>query len=395
MIEFIRQKKILILVVLITLAGIISIGYQSAEQKSEPIYRSKIDRIMYDTHNQSPKYVITLPDRNKKSKKPEEVVSVGEEASQAETTAKPQKEEDPHSLEAVIARTPYLASLGSAGGQPLPAVRSDSDLTEEKGNLKLPKTDGKKKPWEVYGSKVSVMPRFNRIAVVIKNMGLNRGNADLINKGLPSGVSFSFSPYAPDQAEQIIAARSEGHETYMDLLLPSKDYLQSDSGPMSISLTASLAENTERLEKTIGIGAPVGGVIVTPGVADESNAEHLTAILQELHDRGLLVLNATGEDGIEAIKVRQLARARADIVIDRDFSAQNIEKLLEQAEQIARDKGYAVIVSDPKPIAVLALNKWIESFSPQLSYEEMKERNITEIAKPFALVPLSNLVVEE
>ena len=49
MIEFIRQKKILILVVLITLAGIIGIGYQSAEQKSEPIYRSKIDRIMSDT----------------------------------------------------------------------------------------------------------------------------------------------------------------------------------------------------------------------------------------------------------------------------------------------------------------------------------------------------------
>ena len=91
MIEFIRQKKILILVVLITLAGIIGIGYQSAEQKSEPIYRSKIDRIMYDTHNQSPKYVITLPDRNKKSKKPEEVVSVGEEAFQAETTAKKKK----------------------------------------------------------------------------------------------------------------------------------------------------------------------------------------------------------------------------------------------------------------------------------------------------------------
>ena len=74
MIEFIRQKKILILVVLITLAGIIGIGYQSAEQKSEPIYRSKIDRIMYDTYNQSPKYVITLPDRNKKSKKPKNYI---------------------------------------------------------------------------------------------------------------------------------------------------------------------------------------------------------------------------------------------------------------------------------------------------------------------------------
>lgn len=380
--------------VLITLAGIIGIGYQSAEQKSEPIYRSKIDRIMYDTHNQSPKYVITLPDRNKKAK--------------ARRGRKCRRRSRPGRNDSQAAKRRRSAQLGSrycpdalsgfigqcrrsafAGGQ----IRQRFDRRKRKSETS--ENRRQKKPWEVYGSKVSVMPRFNRIAVVIKNMGLNRGNADLINKGLPSGVSFSFSPYAPDQAEQIIAARSEGHETYMDLLLPSKDYLQSDSGPMSISLTASLAENTERLEKTIGIGAPVGGVIVTPGVADESNAEHLTAILQELHDRGLLVLNATGEDGIEAIKVRQLARARADIVIDRDFSAQNIEKLLEQAEQIARDKGYAVIVSDPKPIAVLALNKWIESFSPQLSYEEMKERNITEIAKPFALVPLSNLVVEE
>lgn len=53
-----------------------------------------------------------------------------------------------------------------------------------------------------------------------------------------------------------------------------------------------------------------------------------------------------------------------------------------------------LIVIEPKPSAVLALSDWIKSFSPQLSYEQMKEQNITEIEKPFALVPISNLVVE-
>ena len=394
MIEFIRQKKILILVVLITLAGIIGIGYQSAEQKSEPIYRSKIDRIMYDTHNQSPKYVITLPDRNKKSKKPEEVVSVGEETAQAETTAKPQKEEDPHSLEAVIARTPYLASLGSAGGQPLPAVRSDSDLTEEKGNLKLPKTDGKKKPWEVYGSKVSVMPRFNRIAVVIKNMGLNRGNADLINKGLPSGVSFSFSPYAPDQAEQIIAARSEGHETYMDLLLPSKDYLSADTGPLSMDITSSPEELIRRVKESLSVGAPLGGMLVAGGDAGVDSMGHLEKVLQEVGRRGLLLVNASGEETVDLIKVDGLARGTADIVIDGSFRPDDIRDKLAAAERFARNNGQVVVVAEPKPVVVLEIRRWLDSFSPQLSYDEMRAQNIAMPERPFAPVPLSNTVIE-
>ena len=48
-------------------------------------------------------------------------------------------------------------------------------------------------------------------------------------------------------------------------------------------------------------------------------------------------------------------------------------------------------MTDAKPLAVMTIYNWIKSFSPQVSYEEAKT---VEISKPFALVPLSNLVVE-
>lgn len=105
----------------------------------------------------------------------------------------------------------------------------------------------------------------------------------------------------------------------------------------------------------------------------------------------MLVVDATYGDAVDKIKVEGLARRKADIVIDKDMDKETVEKFLKQAENIAFDKGQVLIVADPKPIIVIALYNWIQTFSPQVSYEEAKTVDIT---KPFALVPLSNLVVE-
>lgn len=382
--------KFLILVGLLTIAGLVFIGYFSASKKSEPKYRSKIEQIIYDTKNKSPKYVITLPDRNPKAKKAET-----EKLAIQNNEVKKEEVEKIDPLQEAMKNLPHLTTLGKVPNKhPLAFIDPNADLMEEQGNLYLPKTDGKQKPWEVYGKKVSIMPQFFKVAVVVKNYGVNQTNASLIADGLPDEVSFSFSPYALNIKDQVKYARTMGHETYMDFLLPSKDYLKSDSGPLSMSLTASLAENRNRLMTTIGGNFAIGGMVVSQGIADDSNVEQLSALLAELQKRGLLMLDASGEDFINNMKIDNLARLKADVVIENDFSREGLEKKLTEAENIAREKGRVVIVIEPKPSAILALSDWFKSFSPQLSYEQMKEQNITEIEKPFALVPLSNLVVE-
>ena len=390
MLKKLNAIKVLILVGLLTIASLIAIGYFSASKKSEPKYRSKIEQIIYDTKNKSPKYVITLPDRNPKAKKDDvEKVAIQEN----EVTKKDEEKIDP--LQEAMKNLPHLTALDKAQNKnPLAFVEPNPDLIEEKGELYLPKIDGKLKPWEAYGKKVVVMPRFFRVAVVVKNYGVNQANAALIADGLPDEVSFSFSPYAMNIKDQVIYARNMGHETYMDFLLPSKDYLKSDSGPLSMSLTTSFEENLNRLLTTIGGNFAVGGMVVSQGIADDSNVEQLSALLAELQKRGLLMLDASGEDFINNMKIDNLARIKADVLIENDFSRKGVESQLAEAENIAREKGRVIIVTEPKPSAILALNNWFKSFSPQLSYEQMKEQNITEIEKPFALVPLSNLVVE-
>lgn len=390
MLKKLNAIKVLILVGLLTITSLIAIGYFSASKKSEPKYRSKIEQIIYDTKNKSPKYVITLPDRTPKAKK-EEI----EKLAIQNNEVKKEEVEKVDPLQEAMKNLPHLTALGKAQNKnPLKFVEPHSDLIEEKGELYLPKIDGKLKPWEAYGKKVTVMPRFFKIAVVVKNYGVNQANATLIADGLPDEVSFSFSPYALNIKDQVAYARNMGHETYMDFLLPSKDYLKSDSGPLSMSLTANFEENLNRLLKTIGGDFAVGGMVVSQGIADDSNVEQLSALLAELQKRGLLMLDASGEDFINNMKIDNLARIKADVLIENDFSREGVESKLAEAENIAREKGRVIIVTEPKPSAILALNNWFKSFSPQLSYEQMKEQNITEIEKPFALVPLSNLVVE-
>ena len=76
---------------------------------------------------------------------------------------------------------------------------------------------------------------------------------------------------------------------------------------------------------------------------------------------------------------------------DKDIDKDLVKALLEKAETIAFNKGQVMIVADSKPFIVMELYNWIKTFSPQVSYEEAKNIDIT---KPFALVPASNLVIE-
>ena len=117
-------------------------------------------------------------------------------------------------------------------------------------------------------------------------------------------------------------------------------------------------------------------------------------VLQEIGRRGLLLVNASGEETIDLIKVAELARGTADIVIDGSFRPSDIRDKLEEAERFARNNGQVVIVAEPKPVVLLEVRRWLDSFSPQLSYDEMRAQNVTMPERPFAPVPLSNTVIE-
>lgn len=374
------SKKFLFSAILITIIVVGIAGYISALRKSEPEYRSKIDRIMFDSKNKSPKFILTLPDKNDKKKS---LLKSSVEKKKIATA------------DDLLDSVPLLTKISPLDGLlPLPIVELLDGNCDKDGDFILPKiADNGIKPWVIYGKTEKVQPNFNKVAILIKNVGLDSLAAETVINSLPSNISLAFSPYTPDAAQKVKKARRKGHETYADLLLPSKNVLKSDNGPLAMSLTVPMEENIIRIRTALSIDAPFGGMVISKGVADQDNKDQLVTILNRLKKRGLLVLDATDNSGIADITPPGLAHKKAEIVIEDNLSPYNIHKQLAMAEKIALDTGQVLIVAVPKPIVINALNDWIKTFSPQMTYEQMKETNAV-IDKPLALVPVSNLVVE-
>lgn len=392
MIKLLKQYKLLIISVFLTIILLLGLGYLFAEHKSEPTFATKIDRIMFEKKNRSPKFVITLPDlKQKESIEAKEVI----QATPQEVVTQ-QNESKGFSAIEFAHKIPLMSKLKPISNPiPLAQVEIISDLSEKKDNMTLPKiaNDGRK-PWIEYSKKETIQPNFYKVAIVLKNLGMDNLVTTAAIETMPANVSLSFSPYATNPNEDVKKAREFGHETYVDWLLCSRNFLKADSGPMAMSITQSKEENLRRALASLNINAPIGGMIVNSGIADENTREHQKNIMENLKNRGLLIIDATDADGIDKIDVADLPRKKADIVIDNKFVRSEIDNMLELAEKMAKVNGSVLIVATPKPVVLHAINDWVNTFSPQLTYQQMKEQNIKDIERPYALVPVSNLVVE-
>lgn len=387
-----RYDKLVIVIIIIALL-MLGIGYWFAQEKSEPVYRSKIDRLMFDKNNKSPAFLITLPDDLKAIAKATVDGNADFEQPQNSNKQEP-AEEQVFSLEKLIKNIPSLSKLTSKNYPvTLKNIETLPDLseTDESGNI-LPKIDDKgHRPWTEYGQTIQTQPNFKKVAIIIGNLGFDSDAVAKISSSFDPAVSLSFHPYTTHDGIDILTARQKGHETYRELILASTDYLREDTGPLALNFDLSLEELFSRFYKSISQTHPIGGVVIRDGLLRGSDTPKIIAILEKLRDRGLLMIDATNSEVINSIKINGLPRRKADIVLTNDMKPDEIEAQIKKAENIAFSKGQVLIVSENKPLPIVMLNQWIDTFSPQLSYEESKTANLT---KPFALVPVSNLVVE-
>ncbi len=386
-----RYDKLVIVGCLIAVL-VLGVGYWFAQEKSEPVYLSKIDRLMFDKNNKSPAYILTLPDKIEISSQTQDTA---DGTSDKQNIVKNEvSESEGFSLESLIGNVPNIGKLPNKSGfVPMKNVGILPELVEiREDGTSLPKKGNEgRRAWIEYGNNINTLPNFKKIAVVIGNLGFDSMVVNKVASAFSSGLSMSFHPYMTHGVDNISSARQKGHETYMDVLLASKDFLREDTGPLALNFDLNKEELLTRLHKILFKQAPIGGIIIRDGAISSDKQELVKSLLEEVRDRGLLMIDATSSDVINTIKIDSLPRRRADIVINKDMTSERIDDEIKKAENIAFDKGQVLIVADDKPLIIVKLAQWIDTFSPQLSYEEAKTVDIT---KPFALVPVSNLVVE-
>jgi hypothetical protein len=222
------------------------------------------------------------------------------------------------------------------------------------------------------------------VAILMSGLGLNKALSASAILYLPPDVSLSFSPYAPDLAIWIAAARAHGHEALVDLPMesaapqddPGIDGLMTGLKPSENSIR--LGRITDRATGALGIATALGSRFLTDRAA-------LAPVLSELSDHGLAVIEASadprmlvGEIGAES----KLPRVKASIAVDeaqgRDDILRDLADLTTTALNGVPSNAPALAVVAPSPLSLALIASWCRQLPSQ----------------GIALTPVSNLLVQ-
>lgn len=261
----------------------------------------------------------------------------------------------------------------------------DLQLIEETDQGPLPKIDDAgRQPWRFYRRPFSKTDKRPRIALVVTHLGLSPQQTQQAITELPSPVTLGFAPYARSLGDWVQQARDNGHEVLIGLPMEPSDYPRNDPGPNGLMLANTPEENTKRLHWILSRATGYVGVFNFMGSRFSVEKRALKPILQQLKDRGLLMLDTRVSPfsvmGPTAQEVG-LPYSIVDLSPDAEPNWGYIDRQLAKLTELAEKNKQAVAIVRPFPITMLRLKRWIS----RLDSEKVvlaPLTSVTKIAKP-------------
>jgi polysaccharide deacetylase 2 family uncharacterized protein YibQ len=242
---------------------------------------------------------------------------------------------------------------------PQPAVQVDGRF----GPLPRISEDGDE-PWKVYARPFPVERDRPRIAILLQDLGLSQEQTNAAIQQLPGSVTLGFTPYARRLEQWIGLSRAAGHEVLLQLPMEPFDFPTSDPGPHTLLTSAGPDENLERLEFLLSRFTGYVGVYNRMGDRFTSSVESLLPVLQSIHERGLLFVDARTSGTSVAGRLANdlgLPHALNNREIDQVASRVEIDAKLIDLENIARQQGQALGIARPYPVTIERLAQWAKS----------------------------------
>jgi polysaccharide deacetylase 2 family uncharacterized protein YibQ len=259
------------------------------------------------------------------------------------------------------AETPALPRPGR--DTPGPIADPDPALLEPLGNSSselLPRiaTDGRM-AMQVYAAGFDTTTKRPMVGLLIAGLGLNQAESDTAIRTLPGGITFAISPYAPNPAKLLAAARLAEHEYLLSIPMEPQGFPLNDPGPQALMTNLAPEQNATRLRWTLSrFAGYVGATGALGGMRGERLAslpDQINPVLTELAHRGLLYVDPRPE-----ALLPPLAWSRSvDIVVDEPATAIAIDHKLGQLTRLARDKGSALgLVTVVRPMTTARVASW-------------------------------------
>jgi hypothetical protein len=244
------------------------------------------------------------------------------------------------------------------------AAVPDQGLIERTADGLLPKIGGDgRKPWQVYARPFDPNDKRPRIALIIGGLGQSSAATEAAIQRLPGAVTLAYTAYARNLPQWVDLSRAAGHEVLLTLPMEPVGYPANDPGPHTLLVSLSEAENRTRLNWLMSRFAGYSGVVNLMGSRFTTEAGPLKPVLDELNKRGLLFIDSRSSLNSVAGKMAgeiKLPRAVNNRFIDTKAARPDIDKRLEELEQIASSEGVAVGIGAPYPVTIERVALWVQ-----------------------------------
>jgi polysaccharide deacetylase 2 family uncharacterized protein YibQ len=208
------------------------------------------------------------------------------------------------------------------------------------------------------GEPVDMLPEPT-IALIIDDMGLNQ-SALLRLLGLNAPMTVAILPYAENAASASQIASAAGLDVIVHV--PMEPVGLADPGPNAMllqlsdeALRARMRWSLARVPGAIGLNNHMGSRFTR-----DSHA--MQVILEEASNAVPLFLDSrtsSGSHGSSIAREIGLVTLERDIFLDHVIEEDAITARLEQAESLARSRGWAVAIGHPHPQTLQVLEGWI------------------------------------
>lgn len=232
--------------------------------------------------------------------------------------------------------------------------------TTEQGALPKIGANGEA-PWRAYAKPFDSQDKRPRVALVVIGLGVSEQATRTALSTLPKAVTLGILPAAPNAAAWVAEARKAGHESVLMLPLEPLDYPNDDPGPGVLLTSRKDAENLTALRSNLAAASGYVGIATYMGSKFTVSADRMRPVLEELHKRGLLYVDAfasratTGPAIAGSLKMPHAVSLRE---IDESPTPEAIDAALAALVEAAKKQGTAVATANAYPVTLERIGVW-------------------------------------
>lgn len=199
------------------------------------------------------------------------------------------------------------------------------------------------------------------IAIVIDDMGVDRGRSRQMWEDVPGPLTLSFMSYADSLDIQTTAAKNNGHELMLHMSMePSSKTI--DAGPNVLlramsdeELKSMVVWGLDRFKGYVGVNNHMGSRFT-----EDTHAMRVMMSEVQAHDLFFLDSRTSAKSvGRKVATELGMTFLERNVFLDNDNNVDTVLRQLEQVERLALKQGHAIAIGHPRDATIEVLKTWI------------------------------------